>query len=433
MLCNSSGAWWQAPTPSTRETKTMAECTLALRIDISTKINDIPKADWDSLEHGASPFLKHGFLAALTESQSVGAEAGWEPYYITAWQKRDQDQRLVGAVVAYKKTHSYGEYIFDWSWANGSEQAGIPYYPKLVIAAALTPASGKRILLPKELSPADKNHIGRHLVQGVQSLADRLQCMSIHWLFVTKQEHQWLADNGFAPRKSLQFHFTNPGYNTFDDYLASLTSRKRKQFRKERTRACRLVDNISWLSGDRWQKPERPEGQKTHKVEDAHYIAKVTDQCYRNTVRNHGATAYLRPGFFALLAHKCPEQVQLVLARKKENIVACGLYLQTDTALYGRYWGALEPIPELHFELAYYQGIQRTIEHGLPLFEAGAQGEHKLLRGFTPSFTYSNHWIRRQSLANAVYDFLQKEQTNIEHKKKHLMQFLPYRKDASCT
>ncbi|MGB1274578.1 MAG: GNAT family N-acetyltransferase, partial [Nannocystaceae bacterium] len=319
--------------------------------------------------------------------------------------------RLIAGVAAFIKTHSYGEYIFDWSWARASERAGLPYYPKLVVAAPVTPASGPRMLIADDL-PIAREAVIDILCGALRTLADRASCSSIHWLFVTGKEQAELAERGFCPRSSFQFHWHNRGYKTFDDFLAKLTSRRRKQVRKERRRALAAIDGpVEFLRGDQVSATE---------------IATM-DRLYRATTWAHGGQDYLRPGFFEKLCATLPEQVRIARVCQDGQMVAGALYLQTDQALYGRYWGSEVEVDCLHFEVAYYAGIEHCIREGLQLFEAGAQGEHKLLRGFAPSKTYSNHWIREPGLRDAVERFLGEEAKQLVGYTEKLDQMCPYR------
>jgi len=374
-------------------------------------LGSVVAEEWNGLDHGASPFLEHGFLRALELSGSVGGDSGWEPAYLLAETREDRRTRLVGAVAAFVKTHSYGEYIFDFQWARACEQAGIRYYPKLVVAAPVTPATGKRILLAPG---TDEEAVTHALLHAVRALADERRCSSIHWLFCTADEQALLARNGFAPRASYQFHWHNDGYRDFDDFLERLTSRKRKQLRKERRRCAEAIDEIDWVEG-----PE---------LEPADLSA--MDRLYRRNVHQHWGEDYLRPGFFEHLQRLAPERLRWLRARRDGAAVAGAIYLETERGLYGRYWGCTEQIELLHFELAYYRGIERCIERGIPLFEAGAQGEHKLLRGFAPSPTYSAHWLRHPDLDRAIRAFLADEARVIEIRMRKLAEYGPY-KDAA--
>jgi len=374
-------------------------------------VADLDAAAWDALDHGASPFLRHGFLRALEESGSVNPatarkrRSGWSSLYLLA----EQAGRLVGAAPAFLKDHSYGEYIFDWSWASAAQRAGLRYYPKLVIAAPATPATGPRLLIAPG---ADARAVRAALIEAVRGLADETECSSIHWLFCTAEEQAALTEHGFFPRASMQFHWHNQGYATFDDFLAQLKSRKRKQLRKERARARAAIERLVWVSGG-----ELDEAQ----LDDL-------DRFYRHTTDQHGGRDYLRPGFFHALARYLPDAMRMVEVIAGGKRVAGALFLETERALYGRYWGADVHLDLLHFETAYYAGIERAIARKLPLFEAGAQGEHKLLRGFDPAPTYSAHWIRHPGLAAAIEDYSRREAAAVAAQIAEAAQFGPYRR-----
>ncbi len=386
-------------------------CTVALQIRAVHELSGIDAEAWNALDHGHSPFLEWGFLRALEMTGSTGGPAGWAPVYLLAEEIVDQEVTLVGAIPCFLKDHSYGEYIFDWGWARAASRAGLRYYPKLVVAAPVTPATGNRILLRRDAGD-EPDVVAKVLVAAVRELADATDCSSIHWLFTTEQEHQLLDSVGFMSRLSFQFHWHNAGYEDFDAFLATLASRKRKQIRKERRRALTAVDGLSFVPGAEMSAQD---------VEDL-------DQFYRRTTQRHGGQDYLRPGFFKRLVDLMPERVQFAKVTRNDAIVAGALYLETPGALYGRYWGCAEEIEFLHFETAYYAGIERCIERNIPLFEAGAQGEHKLLRGFTPSATYSSHWIRHEGLRQAVGQFLADERAQLPDYMKELGQFAPYKK-----
>jgi predicted N-acyltransferase len=365
-------------------------------------IAEVPAAAWDALDHGPSPFLRHGFLRALEDSRSTGRDAGWRPAYLLA----ERGTQLVGAVAAFVKSHGYGEYIFDWGWANAAARAGLRYYPKLVIAAPATPATGPRILL----APGDAS-ARLPLIDAVRALADREKCSSIHWLFCTAEEQAALASAGYTPRATFQYHWHNRGYHRFDDFLAALKSRKRKQIRKERQRARGGVEHVRWVEGAA--------------LTEAHLDD--LDRFYRHTTDEHGGRDYLRPGFFHRLAQTLPEAMRMVEVVAGGKRIAGALFLETPRALYGRYWGCDVHVDCLHFETAYYAGIDRAIERELPLFEAGAQGEHKLVRGFLPSPTYSAHWIRHAGLGAAVDEHCRAEAAAVAAELAELAKFGPYR------
>ena len=393
----------------------MAPSSTKITVRAVSSIEEVPAAGWDALDHGVSPFLRHGFLAALEASGSVDPlvrvvrlrrGSGWTSVYLLA----EQAGRLVGAVAAFVKTHSYGEYIFDWGWANAAERAGLAYYPKLVIAAPATPATGRRLLLAPDLG-AGAAAVRAALIDAVRGLADDTGCSSIHWLFCTADEQAELARAGFFPRASSQFHWRNRGYGSFDDFLGALKSRKRKQLRKERERARAAIDRLAWVSGA--------------ELDDARLDD--LDRFYRATTAQHGGRDYLRPGFFHAVAARLPDETHMVEVIAGGRRVAGALFFETPGALYGRYWGADVSVDLLHFETAYYAGIERAIARGLPLFEAGAQGEHKLLRGFEPCATFSAHWIRHPGLAAAVEDYTAREADAVARECAELARFGPYR------
>ncbi|MCX4241831.1 GNAT family N-acetyltransferase [Paraliomyxa miuraensis] len=391
----------------------------------------VDPAAWDGLDHGPSPFTGHGFLRALERSGSVGEGTGWEPCYVLVERvEGDADDearaagaaRLLGAVACYRKTHSYGEYIFDFGWARASRQAGVPYYPKLVIAAPVTPATGRRLLVAPGLGVADRTAVIEALLEGVRAVADELSCHSVHWLFCGAQEHGVLAEAGYCPRASFQFHWHNrtgpavetAGYADFDEFLAGLSSRKRKQIRKERRRALEAIDGPVEL---------RPASEWTR--DDVLRL----EAFYRRTCLMHGNEGYLTQEFFELMPSMMSQQALFARVEQGGRLVAGALFFQTEHALYGRYWGCAREIPFLHFEVAYYAGIEHCIRHGLPLFEAGAQGEHKLLRGFLPAKTYSNHWLRHPGLRHGVERYLRAEAMELGGYMEQLARFSPYRKD----
>lgn len=400
---------------------------MRLHTRIVLDLEGVDPADWDSLDHGPSPFTEYGFLRALERSGSVGLGTGWEPRYVLVERAPASDDRedsapsarsLVGAVACYRKTHSYGEYIFDFAWARASMRAGLPYYPKLVIAAPVTPATGRRLLIAPGLSPDEHEAIVEALLVGVRDVADDLECGSVHWLFCCADEHGRLAEADFCPRASFQFHWHNRGYADFDAFLATLASRKRKQIRKERRRALESVDGpVRFVPAADWSRQE---------------IARL-EAFYRRTCYMHGNEGYLTPEFFELMPTMLPQRARFAQVRQDGETVAGALYFQTEHALYGRYWGCRREIPFLHFEVAYYAGIEHCIREGLPLFEAGAQGEHKLLRGFLPAKTHSNHWMRHPGLREGVERFLQGEAMELSGYMEQLGRFSPYRKGDDGT
>lgn len=393
--------------------------------DLTTRIvpslASVDAAQWNALEHGSSPFSEYGFLRALERSASVGPESGWEPAYVLVEASADLGAeraetagreiprpRLVGAVAAYVKAHSYGEYIFDWAWARAAERAGLRYYPKLVVAVPMTPATGQRLLVAKDVP---RGPVVARLVDGVRTVAERRRCSSVHWLFTTAAEQAELREHGFLPRASFQYHWHNAGYASFDEFLARMTSRRRKQLRKERVRVQAAAPGVEWVGG----------AELT--AEDCATI----DRFYRVTTQNHFGQDYLQPGFFQAVVEEQPERVQWARVRRGERTIAGALFFETPAGLYGRYWGCEEEIEFLHFETAYYAAIDRCIARKLPLFEAGAQGEHKLVRGFAPASTYSSHWFRHAGFGAAVERFLGEEAVAVAGHMRELATLLPFR------
>ncbi len=402
-------------------------------------------ASWNALDHGASPFLEWGFLRALELSGSVGGASGWSPTYLLihgdascpiddgardsspeqGGTRSPNGRVLLGGLAVYAKDHSYGEYIFDFQWARASSRVGVPYYPKLVVAAPVTPATGKRILLHPGLTPEQREQVASRLIAGVRELADELAVGSIHWLFTTADEQALLEREGFAARASFQFHWHNqpnrgletggPGWPDFDAFLASLSSRKRKQIRKERQRAQAAVDSIRFVPGDEMTPAQ----------------VAALDRFYRRTTDLYGGSQYLRPGFFAALVEQLPERVRFLEVCRGGGPIAGALFLETDQALYGRYWGCSADVEFLHFEASYYAGIERCIARGIPLFEAGAQGEHKLVRGFMPAICHSSHWLRHPGLDRGVREFLREERRAVAHHVEQLAAYGPYRRDQT--
>jgi uncharacterized protein len=407
-------------TPTAVSSTNLAKTSISLRTVAS--IADLDRIAWDGLDHGMSPFLKSGFLHALEASQSVtvkssamsfgavaaaGSSSGWTPIYVLA----ERGGVLVGAIAAYIKHHSYGEYIFDWAWANAAQRAGLPYYPKIVVAAPATPATGQRILLSRELDTAGRDSVAASLINGIVALANDIHASSVHWLFCTEAEQALLASHQQWPRASFQFHWRNDNYRSYDDFAERLKSRKRKSLRKERQKAQASVKNFQWVRG----------GDLT--VDDLDAL----DRFYRNTTDNHGGRDYLRSGFFQACAQGLPDEMWMLQVHADRGLVAGALFFEGPGALYGRYWGA-DGAPEfLHFETAYYQGIDRAIGRGHALFEAGAQGEHKLLRGFLPSATYSSHWVAHPGLNQALAEHCAREAAAVKQQMAELAGYAPYR------
>jgi predicted N-acyltransferase len=381
----------------------MAELKLGLRsVDSITKVDP---AAWDACAGTGNPFLLHGFLAAMEESGSAAASSGWQPTHLLV----EANGGLVAAAPLYVKTHSYGEYVFDWGWAEAWHNAGGRYYPKLQCSVPFTPATGRRLLVrPGQDAAAMEALLGEAMAAAVE---DNL-LSSAHVTFLTEGEALNLAARGWMLRIGEQFHWHNQGYRSFDDFLAALSSRKRKTIRKERERANALDVRIHCLSGA--------------DLKPAHWDAFYS--FYLDTVEKKWAQAYLTRGFFDRLTGPLAERVMLVMAEKDGDWVAGALNFIGSDTLYGRNWGALGDFRYLHFEMCYYRAIDFAIERGLAKVEAGAQGEHKISRGYLPVPTYSVHWIREKPLRDAVSHFLERERAAMRRQMALQAEEGPYRK-----
>jgi predicted N-acyltransferase len=367
-------------------------------------LEEVNSEAWDALDHGDSPFQRYGFLRALEESESVGPDTGWLPSYMLV----ESEGKLLGACAAYVKTDSYGEYIFDWAWARAAGHFRQAYYPKLTVAAPFTPATGARLLIaPGE----DRSQITAALMTGLVEMVKRFGLSSAHVLFCTDEEAAAMEEQGLARRASYQFHWFNRDYGDFDAFLAALKSRKRKQIRKERRRAQEAIDRIEFVPAREMQSED----------------FSALDRFYRKTVAEHHGFDYLRPGFFEAAAKRLPEIMHFARASKGGRVVAGAVFFETEAALYGRYWGCDEELDFLHFEVAYYAAIERCIERGIGLFEAGAQGQHKLMRGFEPTMTHSCHLMADPKFDAAIRGFVEQERAEVVGRMEYLAGHGPFR------
>lgn len=366
-----------------------------------TRLADLPADAWDALA-GDQPCLSHAYLSTLEETGAVGADTGWIPHHATLW----ESGQLVAAMPLYEKHHSWGEYVFDWAWAQAYEQHGLEYYPKWLCAIPFTPVPGQRILATSPIYQ-------RELVQAVMNWVRAGNHESFHVLFPDRTEAALLAGAGLMIRDGVQFHWQNPGYSDFDAFLASMTRDKRKKIRQERRKVRDAGIEFHWFSGD----------QIGEDLLDFFY------QCYAITYAMRRSSPYLNKAFFARLHQQKPAQTRLAVAHREGTAIACAWFLQDGEALYGRYWGAVEDVSCLHFETCYYQAIEYAIAHGLKRFEGGAQGEHKLSRGLLSTPTRSAHWIREPRFSNAIDDFLRRERHGVSVYLDELDERKPFRTD----
>jgi len=377
---------------------------------ILTRLNDISPEDWNDCCYNSTtrhnPFVSHEFLSALEDSGCATAESGWQPQHIIV----SEQDRMVGAMPLYLKSHSMGEYVFDQPWANAFQNAGGRYYPKLQSSVPFTPVTGPRLMTRPDTDPAP---VREKLVNTALSLVAQRGLSSLHVTFAEQAEQDFLEGRGFLSRLDQQFHWLNDGYGSFDDFLAALSSRKRKNIRKERRQAVINDIEIEILCHD----------DITEQHWDRYYTF------YLDTGQRKWGQPYLNRLFFSLLHERLPERTLLIMAKRHGRYIAGALNLISDDTLYGRYWGATEHHKYLHFEVCYYQAIDYAIAHGLKKVEAGAQGEHKLARGYLPTTTRSSHWISNPSFRDAIADYLTRERDAVTQDKQVLLHFAPFRKD----
>lgn len=376
----------------------------AITVRVHAAIAEIPAEQWDACAGDNNPTVSHVFLSSLEESGSASARSGWAPQHLSI---ADACGRLLGVVPLYLKSHSYGEYVFDWGWADAYERAGGRYYPKLLCAVPFTPVPGPRLLVAPN-APAETK---AHLIAGMIELARQRKLSSLHVNFPGEAEADLFEAAGFLKRVGQQFHWNNNGYGTFDDYLAALNSRKRKAVRKERREAIAGGIGIEVLTG----------ADLTPRIWDAFF------RLYLATTDRKWGSAYLNRKFFTLIGERMPDKVVLIMARRGGEYIAGAFNILGGDTIYGRNWGSPCEYRFLHFECCYYRAIEFAIDHGLKRVEAGAQGPHKLQRGYLPVPTYSAHWIPDPGFRRAVAAFLDRERDMVEEKIEHLAECSPFR------
>ncbi len=375
-------------------------------VHVISSIGEIDAPAWDACTGGDNPTVGHAFLSALEDSGSVTAKTGWQPQHLVI---RDPGGGIVAAAPLYLKSHSYGEYVFDWGWADAYERAGGRYYPKLQSSIPFTPATGPRLMIAPGAAPTAADV----LIAGMTGLATKLGVSSLHVTFPPETEWRKFGNAGFLLRTGEQFHWRNDGYETFDDFLGALASRKRKNIVKERRKVAESGLAIRRLTGD----------DLTEDAWDAFY------RFYLDTSDRKWGQAYLNRTFFSLLGERMAKQTMLVMAYDDGRPVAGALNLIGGSTLYGRNWGCIADYRFLHFECCYYQAIDFAIERGLSSVEAGAQGPHKLQRGYLPTKTFSAHWIRDSGFRDAVADYLERERMAVDSEIHYLGEHSPFRRE----
>ena len=379
--------------------------TIQLTITFITSLQAVSAQQWSSLCGGEYPFVRYEFLAALEASGSVGKGTGWQPQHLVVF----EGDELIAAMPLYVKTHSYGEYVFDWAWADAYNRHGLNYYPKLISAIPFTPCSGSRLLLKDsarlpELLPL--------MLAAIKNHAQTMNASSWHCLFPSADLSAQLGAEKISQRSGAQFHWYNRGYKTWDDFVGSMNSRKRKNINKERRAVAEQAIRFETKASENIT------------VEDWQLFYRL----YCNTyLKRSGHTGYLTHAFFTLLGEHFAQHCLLVIAYQQDQAIAAALFFTDSETIYGRYWGCVEEHEFLHFETCYYQGIDYAIKHGLQRFDGGAQGEHKIARGFEPVKTYSNHWLAQPDFQQAINNFLDAEKSSIENYIEDAKGHLPFK------
>ncbi len=366
-------------------------------IQVVESLAGVDPAEWNALA-GPQPFVRHEFLSALIETGCASRASGWLPQFLILRRAGE----LVGAMPLFAKSHSYGEYVFDWAWAEAHERHGLAYYPKLLSAIPFTPVRGNRLI-------ATGDDAKRTLIEAALELAK--ETSSLHVLFPSEHEAKLLGERGMLMRRTVQFHWRNEQYADFDAFLARMSHARRKNIRQERRRMREAGVSFRWVEGARIARSDW----------------EFFNRCYRTTYAAHRSSPYLSLAFFLRLGATLPEHVAMVFAERDSRPIASALFLLDASTLYGRYWGAIEHLPLLHFECCYYQAIEFAIARGLQTFEGGAQGEHKIFRGLLPVEAQSAHWLSNARFARAVEDFLEREGSGIARYVNELWEHSPFK------
>ncbi|MCC7487804.1 MAG: N-acetyltransferase [Burkholderiales bacterium] len=372
-------------------------------VEIIDSLASVAAADWNRLA-GGEPFLSHEFFSALHESGCATPTTGWTPQFLLL---RGKDG-IAAAMPLYLKDHSYGEYVFDWAWADAYHRHGLEYYPKLLSAVPFTPVTGPRVL---GASPHDRDR----LVAAALGLARSLRVSSLHCLFPTRDEAERLRAHGMILRHAVQFHWSNPGYAGFEEFLGAFTHDKRKKIRQERRKVTQAGISFEWREGT--------------EITEGHWA--FFNRCYRQTYREHHSTPYLNLEFFLRIGRTLPRHLVLVVAHRGARPVGAALFVRAGDRLCGRSWGAVEHHPALHFETCYYQAIEYCIARRIGAFEGGSRGEHKMARGLMPVETFSAHWLARPQFARAIEEFLAREASGIARYVDELAERNPFRRHGA--
>ena len=377
-------------------------------VEITTDLHSIEPSAWNALSGTENPFLRHEFLTTLEDTGCANSATGWNPCHVIL---RDSSGQLAGAMPLYRKTNSWGEFVFDFAWADAYRQVGLPYYPKLVSAVPFTPVAGTRLLVAPGQDPESTQHA---LLDAARSFAQTQDLSSLHLLFPAQEEIAGLKRSGMLIRKDCQFHWHNRGYECFDDFLGELTSAKRKKLRRERRRIAEAGISFRIATG-------------------AELTATDWDKLmplYASSFLRRGREPYLNQAFFQSIAQQLPEQLIVIIAEHDDEPIATAICFRSSTCLYGRYWGSAGRYHSLHFETCYYQGIEYCIANGLTRFEPGTQGEHKIARGFVPTETWSAHWLSHPRFNAAIDDYIGRERGYIDEYMDAVNQHVPYRQKS---
>ncbi|WP_428239829.1 GNAT family N-acetyltransferase [Gynuella sp.] len=375
----------------------------------TNSILEIDKEAYNALQQSDYPFLSYQFLSALEESGVCTADNGWQPMFLCVY----QDSVLVGVMPGYLKSHSYGEYVFDWSWAHAYDQHQLPYYPKFISAVPFTPVMGPRFLWDKHYSEDD---VGCYMIEAIKTFCQENKLSSWHCLFPDPKQHACLENlSDIITRVDCQYHWHNRNYQAFEDFLSRMTSRKRKNIKKERRKIIEQGLRVERFTGT----------GITDELLEHFYMF------YHSTYLKRGRQGYLNKSFFESVLGQLRDQMLLVMAFREDQPVAGSLFFYDQNALYGRYWGSLQEYDGLHFECCYYQGIEFCIEHSLLRFDPGTQGEHKISRGFEPTFTHSLHYISHSAFRDAINRFVQQERIHIEAYANEARSLLPFNQENS--